>query len=66
MDNTGLAFIEGIEDLDEQALAIVGSGFPLAPVFWGIGMYLAKTVGDHWGEFKDGVGDGFGAVWGSR
>lgn len=58
--------IAGVEDLDESALLTTGSGLPLAPVAWGVGIYLAKTVGDHWGEFKEGVADGFNGVWGER
>lgn len=66
MNAIQLAAVPGVEDLDEGALLTTSGGFPVAPVVWGVGIYLAKTVGDHWGDFKEGVTDGLRTVWGER
>lgn len=51
-------------DLDDADLTAIYGGFIPPLLFWGIAAYLGKTVGDNWGEFKDGVADGFGDVTG--
>lgn len=66
MSTTTWPDVDGLEELTASDLQAMGSGFPLAPVIWGVGIYLAKTCGDHWGEFKGGVADGFRHVWGPR
>lgn len=66
MSTIQLETIPGVEDLDARGLMTAAGGLPIAPVLWGVGIYLAKTVGDHWGAFKDGVADGFTATWGEH
>lgn len=66
MNTLILTSADGLEDLNLQEQQLLGSGIPLAPLVWGTGLYLAKTCGDHWGEFKDGIAGGFQAIWGHR
>ena len=52
-----------VELTDAELVEIYG-GFIPPLLYWGIAAYLGKTVGDNWGEFKEGVVDGFNAVTG--
>lgn len=64
MHAIALERVPGVLDLDARGQETTGSGLPLGPIAIGVGVYLAKTVGDHWGDFKEGVSDGLDAVWG--
>jgi hypothetical protein len=51
----------GCQELDPSELEeLTGGLFPVA--LYAVGAYLLKTGGDHWGDFKEGVRDGFHAV----
>jgi hypothetical protein len=65
MNTADALWLEHFEPLDEQEMLTTGSG-PWIKIGITVGTYLLKTVAENWGDFKEGLVEGYNAAGGTR